>query len=243
MKLNFNKKCVQILFTVIMLSGFLVLTGCGSREAEFLKETDPGEEISGLLPTPSVSPEGAGTDAEDVSTVTPAEIPEILYVDVCGAVVSPGVYKLEAGSRVFQAVEAAGGFLPEAAENYLNQAKDLSDGQQIYVPTQAEVDAGTIQAGEAALSPEAGTGTSSSDPDGSSGGEGITESAVSGKINLNTADAAQLTALSGIGESKARAIVAYREEHGSFASIEDICNVSGIGDATFAKIKDKIAVE
>ena len=66
-------------------------------------------------------------------------IPQKIFVDVCGAVVNPGVYELDEGARIFQAVDAAGGYLPEAAINYLNRARSIGDGQQIYVPTEKEV--------------------------------------------------------------------------------------------------------
>ena len=195
---------------------------------------------------------GSGGDAAGKgSGVSPAvtEAPEKIFVDVCGAVVKPGVYGMEPDSRVFQAIEAAGGFLPEAAGAYINQAQALSDGQQIYVPTEEEIaeqgagfpgngSVGTGSPGDVGNGSNSGSGTSggtSADPGGSAGADG--------KVNLNTADAAALQTLIGIGESKASAILAYREEHGRFNSIEDIMNVPGIKESTFSKIKDKIAVE
>lgn len=132
-------------------------------------------------------------------------------------------------SRVYEAVEAAGGLLPEAAGNRVNQAQPLSDGQQIYVPTKEEAEkAGAVPA-EGAF-PEIKAGENSP----------VSEN---GKVNLNTADAAALQTLSGIGESKAQAILAYREEHGGFSSIEELMDVPGIKENTFLKIKEKIAVE
>ena len=97
----------------------------------------------------------------------------------------------------------------------------------IYVPTQEEADQGTVN-----LPSDAGQQT-----------EGTQENAESGKINLNTADTETLKTLSGIGDAKAQAIIAWREENGSFSSIEDIMQVPGIKESTFTKIKDKIAVE
>ena len=149
-------------------------------------------------------------------------------MDVCGAVMHPGVYGMPPDSRVFQAIEMAGGFLPEAAGTYINQAQPLSDGQQIYVPTKEEAE-------EMTAGGTAGKDTLASGVPG--------ESREPEKINLNTADAAALQTLSGIGEAKAEAILAYREEHGGFSSIEEIMNVPGIKESTFSNIKDKIAVE
>lgn len=140
---------------------------------------------------------------------------------------APGVYRMSPESRVFQAVEAAGGFLPEAAGTSINQAQPLSDGQQVYVPTKEEIES----AGAASLT------------DAEKNGNGTQESGEPGKVNLNTADAAALQTLSGIGEAKAQAILAYREEHGGFGSVEELMNVPGIKENTFSNIKDKIAVE
>ncbi len=175
------------------------------------------EEKPEISKTPSV------TETGTLLAVT--ETPEEIFVDVCGAVTHPGVYALEAGSRVFQAIEAAGGFLAEAAGNCINQAQVMRDGQQIYVPTKEEAEVQgwkpeeQNQEAEELKQPE------------------------QGKINLNTADLAALQTLSGIGEAKAQAILAYREEHGSFSSVEDLMNVPGIKEGTFLKIKDKLAVE
>lgn len=136
----------------------------------------------------------------------------MIYVDVCGAVANPGVFQLAAGSRVFQAIEAAGGYLPEAALTCVNRAGVLTDGQ---------------------MNGSAGTGQNT----------GMTAQVQQdNRININTADEAQLTTLTGIGATRAQAIIAYREENGPFAAIEDIMNVQGIKEGTFAKIKDEIVV-
>ena len=133
--------------------------------------------------------------------------------------------ELDGSSRVFQAIEAAGGFLPEAAASAVNQAQPVSDGQQIYVPTQEEAEEGALPA---AIQP-ADPGSETTD--------------ANGVVNINTADAAALKSLSGIGDAKAQAILTYREEHGFFSSIEEIMQVPGIKESTFSAIKDKIAVK
>lgn len=213
---------VIVFLSVTVLSMFL-LTGCRGRAAEFLEAEDlPGNE------------EGRKTDDRNPESVTPTEVysaneeetgkivqePEAeIYVDVCGAVNRPGVYRLKAGSRVFQAIEAAGGFLEEAASDYVNQAQSVSDGQQIYVPDRQEATQLSIPAEEQKETKENND-----------------------KVNLNTADLQELMTLSGIGESRAMDIIAYRGEHGDFSAIEEIMNVQGIKEGTFEKIKEQIAV-
>lgn len=163
----------------------------------------------------------------------------MIYVDVCGAVANPGVFQLAAGSRVFQAIEAAGGYLPEAALTCVNRAGVLTDGQQLYILTQEEME-------RQGLDPAEMAGASDGQMNGSAGTGQNTGMAAQvqqdNRININTADEAQLTTLTGIGATRAQAIIAYREENGSFVAIEDIMNVQGIKEGTFAKIKDEIVV-
>lgn len=163
----------------------------------------------------------------------------MIYVDVCGAVANPGVFQLAAGSRVFQAIEAAGGYLPEAALTCVNRAGVLTDGQQLYILTQEEMEWQGLDPAEMA-------GASDGQMNGSAGtgqNTGMTAQVQQdSRININTADEAQLTTLTGIGATRAQAIIAYREENGPFAAIEDIMNVQGIKEGTFAKIKDEIVV-
>lgn len=161
---------------------------------------------------------------DEIPSVAPE--PQEIFVDVCGAVNQPGVYEMDPDSRVFQAIEAAGGMTEEASGISVNQAQPLSDGQQVYVPTVQEAEEGSFVP---AVPETTGTGESMGTED--------------GIVNLNTADAETLKTLSGIGDSKAQAILAYREEHGGFSSIEEIMQVPGIKESTFSMIKDKIAVK
>ena len=135
----------------------------------------------------------------------------MIYVDVCGAVANPGVFQLAAGSRVFQAIEAAGGYLPEAALTCVNRAGVLTDGQQLYILTQEEME-------RQGLDPAEMSGASDGQMNGSAGtGQNTGMNAQvqqDNRININTADEAQLTTLTGIGATRAQAIIAYREENG-----------------------------
>ena len=174
------------------------------------------------------------TEATEVSQQEKPEKSKI-YVDICGAVVNPGVFQFEEGSRVFQAIEAAGGFLPEAAQTCVNRAGILTDGEQLYILTREEQTQMNLKPGQSAD----GTGQIQETAGGTVTGEGLEQN---GKVNINTADESGLTTLSGIGDTRAKAIIAYREENGPFATIEDIMNVSGIKEGTFEKIKDDIVV-
>lgn len=211
---------MRLLLILLIFMIFPDLSGCGKKEAEILLEEEQKESSE-------KETEILETEKEPEPEIT--QPPQDIFVDICGAVTKPGVYRMPPDSRVYEAVEAAGGLLPEAAGNRVNQAQPLSDGQQIYVPTKEEAEkAGAVPA-EGAF-PEIKAGENSP----------VSEN---GKVNLNTADAAALQTLSGIGESKAQAILAYREEHGGFSSIEELMDVPGIKENTFLKIKEKIAVE
>ncbi len=160
-------------------------------------------------------------EATEEQVASEAEIPEepaTIYVHVAGCVQAPGMYQLPAGSRVAEAIQAAGGFTPEARTESVNLARSVLDGEQVIV-------ASADQAVPAATA-EGGT----SDPSGSA------------LVNINTADEAELQKVSGIGPSKAAKIVAYRKDHGSFSSVEELTRVSGIGEKTLASIKDQICV-
>lgn len=214
----------------------------GGNSAEFWKkqaESDGSDAGNG-----TGSDSGKHTSDADIDNgseaVSDKEMQQaMIYVDVCGAVVNPGVFQLAAGSRVFQAIEAAGGYLPEAALTCVNRAGVLTDGQQLYILTQEEME-------RQGLDPAEMSGASEGQMNGSAGigqNTGMTAQVQQdNRININTADEAQLTTLTGIGATRAQAIIAYREENGPFAAIEDIMNVQGIKEGTFAKIKDEIVV-
>ena len=142
-----------------------------------------------------------------------------IFVHVCGQVKHPGVYQLSSDDRIVAAIKAAGGFTKKAAGESINQAEKVSDGQQIYIPSRKET-------GKQESSKKAGGQGSLSD----------------GKININTAGKEELMTLSGIGESKAADIIAYRQEHGPFSKTEDIMKIQGIKEGIYNKIKDSITI-
>ncbi|WP_170289318.1 helix-hairpin-helix domain-containing protein [Metabacillus lacus] len=168
---------------------------------------------------------------EELTTVTSEEIQELtveqkekdmlIMVDVKGAVKTPGVYQISSGGRAFHAIEAAGGLHEAADDKFINLAQKLEDGSVLYVPAIGEMHGLPPLWGQEAES---------------AGEEKKT-------VNINAASQEELQSLTGIGPAKAGAIIQYREEHGGFVSIEDIKKVSGIGEKSFEKLKENIAVK
>lgn len=192
---------------VICLAGVLLTLGRGSGVT--IERSDGGEAAAGQEADASEGSEAAETEAP------------VLVVHVDGCVASPGVYELAGPDlRVNDAVETAGGLLPEADTSQMNLAAGLSDGQKVLVPSRAEE-------GAAAAAP---------------GGGAASQTDAGSLVNINLATADQLQALSGVGEATARAIVEDREAHGPFSSVEDLMRVSGIGQKKFDKLKGQICV-
>ncbi len=148
---------------------------------------------------------GSG-DGLEVSELDDEDHASLIYVYVCGEVEKPGVYSLEQGARICDALSMAGGVTGEGNGEALHQAEYVADGQTIYVPSVVEV--------------------SSSEED--------------NLVNINEADKEMLMTLPGIGESKAELILQYRQEHGSFKSIDELMNIPGIKEGVFDKIKNYI---
>lgn len=220
----------------------------GKSESEELvdrksKSTEKSAEDSSVKDTSSSAGdnlEGTGTGEVETSAVNgeDASAPDKLCVYVCGAVVNEGVYELPPDSRVSDALRMAGGYSDEALKGYVNLAEKLNDGERIYIPNKIEIDDLNILIDQdASASKGASKGASEE------GTETGSKSSEDGMVNINTADAATLQTLPGIGESKATEIIAYRDEHGAFGSVEDIKNVSGIGEGTFSRISSRIKVE
>ena len=220
-----------------------ILTSCGNSgettlsqltqetqaegSAQIVHETDPDEYVKpaqGTSGTDSASGAASGTSSAENAPATPA----IIFVYVCGCVENPGVYELPADSRVCDALDAAGGFSEGADESRINLAGLLTDGDMVFFP----------KAGENL--PDGASDYIASGA-GSTGNAGSTGTAQS-LVNINTAGEDALCTLPGIGSSKARAIIGYREEHGSFKDIREIMNVSGIGENLFKQIEDLICV-
>lgn len=213
-----------VALAVVVLGGG---TGGGSESTEVL--------VSGASEGPAaLGPLASGSAGSNVP-VTSAQASagpsaSAVVVHVAGAVADAGIVTLPAGSRVAAAVERAGGAVRDADLGRLNLARLLVDGERVYVPRVGEDDpppeiAPDVPPGDAAVAP-------------GSGGSGAAE----GVVDLNSADAAELETLPGIGPALAARIIAWRAEHGRFSSVEDLLDVSGIGDAKFADLRDRVRV-
>lgn len=208
---------VGLLGLLVCLFAGLSLLGAGRYRAALR-----AEEAASLAAAPAV--ETAETPAR------PAE-PETLVVHVAGSVSQPGVYRLESGARVGDAIAIAGGVLPEGFPHALNLAGLLRDGEKVYVPSQSEV--APSAAGQGASHQLRGSGTT-----------GTTGAASSGSgrapVRLNTATAEELDRLPYVTPKMAVAIVEYRRAHGPFKSVEELERVKGIGSATVERLRGNV---
>ncbi len=171
-----------------------------------------------------------------LSSATASSTPEMITVYLCGQVCNPGVYILEAGSRLYQAVEMAGGLTNQAQAEAVNLARVISDSEQIYIPDVSE----TVVLPEIASTQAEDSDNGAKPANGSD--ELIFSSDAGNYVNINQASVEELMQLPGIGQVKAEAIVAYRNSNGLFTSIEEIKNVPGIKEAAFEKIKSMIII-
>ncbi len=210
-----NKK---IWTAVCSLALCTLICGCGEDADGFVLVGESGSGASFTGEEKAAGEEKAvqnpARGAENGLEADSPEEQEILqiYVYVCGAVNRPGVVRLQEGSRADAALEAAGGFREDAKTDYVNLAAKVEDGQKIYVPTEEEATAD------------------------------LKESSTDGLVDINTADAALLCTLPGIGETRAQDILRYREENGLFETCEDIMKVPGIKNSVYSKIKNMIKI-
>jgi competence protein ComEA len=196
----------------------LYLGGCGSDRAITFNGTGTNDVSTAYGTETQNDSQKNDSSSERAALSTESENalkePEI-YVYVCGEVKKPGVYTLPKGSRADDALNSAGGFTDNADTEYVNLAAKVNDGDRLYFPDKEE--ALTEREKE--------------------------EAEMSGLVNINTADETLLCTLPGIGSARAKDIISYRESHGDFETKEDIMNVSGIKDAAYSKICDKITVK
>lgn len=195
----------------------------------------PAAPIESALPLASADAGGTATTlaggADLTSTSTADVVP--LVVQAAGAVAHGGVYRLPAGSRVDDLVRAAGGLAPDADRDRVNLAAPLADGERVWVPRAGQAEVPEVVAGSGGGSGGGGAGSAP----GAAGG-----SEPPAIVDLNAATAAELDTLPGVGPATAAAILAYRDEHGRFASVDELLEVRGIGEAKLEQLRASVRV-
>lgn len=204
---------IAFLGAIVILIVFVVLGTVWTSITMPQEDSSTGNNSDEIVVSQSENSDSEGTNEANAST---------LFVHIAGSVKNPGLYELPQGSRVSDAVSAAGGMSEDANTSSVNLARQLTDGEQIIVASNEDILAATE------------TETSSGSPSG--------EVSSQGKVNINTASAEELMTLDGVGEATADKIIAYRQENGPFARIEEIKEVSGIGEKKFEAMKDAITV-
>ena len=207
------EKQIRIAVIALTVITALLLFGGNGKKDEIIVES-PGETQTIATLSDDTSD---GESGENELKVVQKE-PAVLVVDISGCVKTPGIYETPDGTRLHEVIELAGGLTKDADIDAINQAEPVTDGQKILIPAKMEAGKGD-------------SGTTSSEA-----------SASGGKININQADITGLQEIPGVGPATADKIIQYRESNGKFQSIEDLKNVSGIGDKTFQKMRDRICL-
>lgn len=216
-----------------------VLSGCGRQDGIFYdtaQDADAGDVISPGDAAELEKDGGSGISADgkdDAASESGADsgtydaVKTLCYVHICGAVRYPGVYEVPEGSRLYEVIVLAGGLCADACDHLVNQAQTVADGMQVYIPTVQEAQDG-ISGEDFSFGTECRTGSETENRD--------------TRIDLNRATKEQLMTLPGVGETRAQAIIAYRETHGGFETIEELMEVSGIKQGVYDRLKEMIKV-
>lgn len=220
-----EKKLYFIVAVVLLVGGLWLKKGDGAEDSydnaqKMSQSSSANTSASAKVNSASSASNSATTNSKTVTC------------DISGAVKHQGVYTLKNGARLQELIEAAGGTTGKAQIKAINRAILLKDQDKIHIPYKGE---------KVESAATAGTGTSTNSNSTSSNSSASNQESGE-KVNLNTADAAGLQKLTGIGEKKAEQIIAYREQNGSFKKVEDLMQVSGIGEKTFASLKDQLTV-
>ncbi len=221
-RLSQHENMIKAAAVVIILLAAVVFFGSfGEKSDNSIEVQDPGQQ------TEAADSQQTQSGAAEASSMGP------VYVDIGGCVKNPGVYQVVEGTRLFEVIKEAGGLTADADVSQINQAETVTDGQKVVIPAVGEEPAG-------------GSGGTGADGAAGSGTGGVTADTggitADGKVNINKADSTQLQELPGVGPATAEKILEYRDTYGPFAAPEDLKNVSGIGDKTFEKMKDKVCV-
>lgn len=220
MELDFKKKIIIGIFIVIVLgiSGYLYFDYINNTEVSNI-------EIENLQNTKENNTEDNIIDKKD-------EQENLIIVHIAGSVINPGIVKIKEGSRLYEAIESAGGNTEEADLEKINLAFPISDGQKIYIPKIGEMQSYQLNPSEY---------ISSGFGDNELIENNILENG-GNKVNINTANQSELETLPGVGSAIAQKIIDYRTKNGKFETIEDLQKVNGIGDVKYDELKENICV-
>lgn len=227
---NIFKILILTVLVIVLLSAILPNRQSSTDYVKLFESGSTQSEES--TQEPEVNTDLAAIPGIEQQTDEQAEDNEqlVVYVDIKGAVAKPDMYALPIGSRVYDAIEMAGGLTEEAATETLNQAKLLEDQMLLYIYSYSDLE-------QAEATPNLGM----VEPAYTEGPDSFNDN-VSGVVNINSATVDELMTLPNIGPKKAATIIQFREENGSFSVVEDIMAVSGIGEKTFENLKDLITV-
>ena len=205
---------IQNIIKVITIGVFVCVAGLFF----YFNQNQQEESAKEVLITSEDAQESQNSTIENTpeKAETGKEKKKSIFVHICGAVKKAGVYELKEGSRICDAIKAAGGFRKTANQTFLNQAQVLSDGEQVVVPVKEDTEKNVQNMEEMPASKN------------------------TQKVSINHATCEELMTLPGIGESKANSIIKFREENGGFQTLEDLKKIQGIKDGVYSKIADYI---
>lgn len=229
-----DRRTVKILAVIIVVvTAFLFFGPKGKNENVTLENKK--DEISSGKASETANDDGNGEVAEESDKEKETQGGGKIFIDIAGEVKNPGVYEVTSDSRIFEAIEKAGGLTEKADTTNVNQAETVKDGQKISIPKKgATAQSSGGSGGESSQT----TSAPASNAQTSAG----TDPASGTKININSADSSQLQTINGIGPSTAEKIIRYRTSKGAFKSIDDLKKVNGIGDKKLEKLRPYVTI-
>ena len=225
------KRKLMMVTSILIVFLFIILVLVYSLFSKTNLSNQTDESLANFYMSQTSSSESSISSKKDNSFVgSEKETEKYIFVDIKGAIRMPGVYEINSETRLTDVIALAGGFLPIADQSVVNLSQKLTDQMMITIPSlETESESTRLNEGEDKLPVVISVPSETSDSQ-------------PGKVNINMADISELQTLSGIGEKKAERILQYRQEHGSFKSVEELKEVSGIGDKTFEALADFISV-
>lgn len=233
-----DRRTVKILAVIIVVVTAFLFFGPKGKNENVTLENKKDEISSGKASgtaSGTANDGGNGEVAEESDKEKETQGGGKIFIDIAGEVKNPGVYEVTSDSRIFEAIEKAGGLTEKADTTNVNQAETVKDGQKISIPKKG---ATAQSSGGSGGEPSQTTSAPASKTQTSAG----TDPASGAKININSADSSQLQSINGIGPSTAEKIIRYRTSKGAFKSIDDLKKVNGIGDKKLEKLRPYVTI-